>query len=204
MEIIKSDQINDIATALCQFQADCPALELDREVEVKTKSGGTYRFKYSTLLNIVETTRPILHANGLSVTQLPNIDGSVTTILLHKSGQFLSSTLHIKGGNTPQEMGSIITYTKRYALASMLGLVSEEDDDANIGSGNDFTAQDKQINNLPWLNENTKEYDGAVKKLQSGLTTVDKIKTVMRLSKTTEAKLKEVKIINGAKQVSQN
>lgn len=42
---------------------------------------------------------------------------------------------------------------------------------------------------LPWLNENTAQFDGAVTKLKAGTTTIAKIKTVMRISKATETKL---------------
>src|SRR5688500_3370095 len=100
-----SPEINEIAKALCQFQKDCPPLDLDREVVVTTKTGGSYKFKYTTMANIVETVRPILFTNGLSFTQLIEEDGTVITMLLHTSGQYLSSSLHIKGESTPQGIG---------------------------------------------------------------------------------------------------
>ncbi len=58
-------------------------------------------------------------------------------------------------------------------------------------------ANENSITQLPWLNENTKEFAGAVKKLREGKTTIDKIKLVMKLSKAVEAKLKEsIQLIN--------
>ena len=188
--IQKSDSINEIALALCQFQADCPPMELDREVTVATKAGGQYKFKYSTMLNIVETSRPILHANGLSFTQLVGPDGTVTTLLMHKSGQYLSASLLIKGEQTPQGIGSAITYAKRYSLSSILGIVSDDDDDANIASGNKFETKDKVENNLPWLNENTKEFAGAVEKLKAGKSSIEALRKYFKISKAVEEKLK--------------
>lgn len=52
-------------------------------------------------------------------------------------------------------------------------------------TGNPLAAE----NGLPWLNEGTIEFEGAVKKLKAGTTTVDKIKTVMKVSRATETKL---------------
>jgi hypothetical protein len=188
----KSDQINDLAAALCKFQEKCPALELDRQVKVRMKSGGEYAFSYSTIGNIKKVITPLLAENGLSYTQPILSDGTVITVLMHISGQFISSSLLIKGDNTPQGIGSAITYAKRYSLAAILGLVADEDDDANMAEGNEYTvSSDKVENNKPWLNENTKEYAGALVKLKAGTTTIEKIKTVMKISKATEAKLKE-------------
>ena len=196
--IQKSESINEIAFALCKFQADCPPMELDREVAVTLKTGGQYKFKYSTMLNIVETCRPILHANDLSFTQLVGQDGTVTTVLMHKSGQYLSSSLLIKGEQTPQGIGSAITYAKRYSLSSILGIVSDDDDDANIASGNKFETKDKIDNNLPWLNENTKEFTGAVEKLKAGKSSIDALRKFFKISKAIEEKLKEAEKLKAA------
>lgn len=191
----KSEQINEIASALCKFQADCPAMELNREVKVTMKSGGAYTFKYSTMMYIVETCRPILHANGLSFTQLVGIDGTVTTVLMHTSGQYLCSSLLIKGEQTPQGIGSAITYAKRYSLSSMLGIVSDDDDDANIAHGNEFKTKDKQEtkieNNLPWLNANTKEFNGAVEKMKAGKSSIEALRKFFKISKEVQQKLNE-------------
>jgi len=187
----KSEAINELATALCKFQEKCPPLKLDREAKVKMKSGGEYSFSYATIGNIKEIITPLLAENGLSYTQPILSDGTVITVLMHTSGQFISSSLLIKGDNTPQGIGSAITYAKRYSLSAILGLVTDEDDDANMAEGNEFTTADKISNNMPWLNENTKEYTGALAKLKAGTTTIEKIKTVMKISKATEAKLRE-------------
>jgi hypothetical protein len=66
----------------------------------------------------------------------------------------------------------------------------EEDDDANKGSQGDKNKTGGNTT-LPWLNDGSKEFAGAVAKLKAGTTTIDKIKTVMRLSKAVEAKLIE-------------
>lgn len=141
---MNSESIKNIATALCQFQAEVPPINLDREVEVKTKSGGVYKFKYATLRHIVNTIRPVLQKFNLSYTQPLQSDGSVITYLMHDSGEWISSTLLIKGESNPQGIGSAISYAKRYSLCAILGIVADDDDDANIAAGNEFKTKEKK------------------------------------------------------------
>jgi hypothetical protein len=182
----KTFQIQNIAKALSSFQEECPVLTLDREVEVKTKSGGSYKFKYSTYKNIVETTRPFLAKNQLSFTHLIDPDGTVTTVLLHPSGETLSSSLTLKGEQTPQGIGSCISYAKRYTLSGLLGLTTEDDDDANIAEGNSFQTAD---DNRKWLNKGTADYSNAVKKLADGTVKIGDIEKHYKLSKTVRQSL---------------
>ncbi len=125
----KSDSIKEIAVALGLFQSAVETIPLDAE---------GYNYKYATLGNIINTIREPLKANSLSFTQLVNEDLSVTTILMHKSGEYLSSTIKInsvdkkgKEDLSAQGSGSAITYAKRYALTAILGVVGEEDLDGS-------------------------------------------------------------------------
>lgn len=174
----KSPSIKSIAIALCSFQAECPIIPLDREVEVKTKSGGAYKFKYATISNIVETIRPLLTKHKLSYVQPLEPDGSVTTILMHDSGEFISSNLLIKGEQNPQGIGSAITYAKRYSLCAILGIVADDDDDANIAEGNQHTTKDSK----PWLNKDTEQWGEAIKYLTNG-GDIKKIEAKYRINK---------------------
>lgn len=140
----KSETIKELAAALSKFQASVPKIDLDREVEVQTKTGGKYKFRYATFANIIDKIKKPLSEHGLSYSQLVNENSSVTTILMHESGEWISSTLLITGEKTPQGIGSTITYTKRYALSSMLGVCADDDDDANIGQGNSFNFKGKE------------------------------------------------------------
>jgi hypothetical protein len=91
----------------------------------------------------------------------------------------------------PQGAGSVITYQRRYALTAILCINIETDDDANTGTHGGKTPEQAADNNKPWLNENTKEFEGALKKLRAGTTTIAKIRTVMKVSKSVEQKLIE-------------
>lgn len=146
---MQSEQIDKLAEALAKAQAAITSPPRNREVSVKgeTKAGKefTYTFKYATLDGIIDHVRAALTENGLWFTQtLANGDGKyrLVTRLLHSSGQWVAgeTPLFVKpnkyGEVTNQEFGSALTYMKRYALAAMLGVAADEDDDANAADGN--------------------------------------------------------------------
>jgi hypothetical protein len=100
------------------------------------KSGGKYSFKYADLSACAKAAAPYLKANSLAVTQLIN-DGKLITILSHKSGQWIKSSLLLpQQTNDYQSYGSAITYLKRYSYCAILGIVADTDDDANMACGN--------------------------------------------------------------------
>ena len=138
-----SQELDQLFTALAKFHKDVPEIKHDASVTVRTKKGGSYTFSYATLGNIQNVTKPVLSKHGLSVTQLVGVAGSVMTVIGHESGQYLAtSPFSIKPDSdedkepTPQEVGSTITYAKRYQLAGALNIDAEKDDDGNHGSGN--------------------------------------------------------------------
>jgi hypothetical protein len=126
--------LGELAKALVAFQSECPRLSFDKTVKT-----GRYSFDYVTLAKIVNETKPLLAKHGLTISQnpVPCADDkkvAIKTIILHTSGQLMSSTFEMiiptKGGApTPQDYGSGISYAKRYAYASALSLVTEEDID---------------------------------------------------------------------------
>ncbi|THG30694.1 ERF family protein [Naasia lichenicola] len=118
-----------IAAALVKVQGQIPNI-----AKSKTAGAGTYAYKYADLGSIWEAIRKPLTDAELAVTQFlqsrDNADWMDTTIW-HASGQSLTSSILIPlEGKKPQDVGSIITYYKRYALGAALGIATEEDDDA--------------------------------------------------------------------------
>jgi hypothetical protein len=125
--------------------------------------------------------------------------GELTTTEL-ESGEQLVTIMRtekpvIKATNETQQMGGMNTYTKRYCLMSLFDI---EDNTLDMDSDNATKKgkEEKQVNGnkpnepeKPWLNKGTKEFEGAIKKLQSGQTTIEKIKTVMKVSKEVEGLL---------------
>lgn len=133
--MLKSDELSELAAALCAFQAEVDAIP-------KTAKNPFFKSRYAPLPEVVAVAGPIAAKHGLSVTQFPmttegNVD-CLLTILMHTSGQFLAETtqLHLVKRD-PQAHGSAITYMRRYAYMGVLGLVADEDDDGNKASGND-------------------------------------------------------------------
>ena len=124
----KSQAIAELAKALANFQKTAKTIGFD-------KSNPYFKSKYATLTALVEGTKKDLAENGLTVSQLVEGEGGITTILMHTSGEFLSSMVTLKPvKDDPQGRGSAITYARRYAYAAILGLVSDEDDDGNEAS----------------------------------------------------------------------
>jgi hypothetical protein len=111
----------------------------DREVTVKMKTGGTYKFSYATMAAMVEADKPILAKHGLGFVQFVQ-DGCLVTRIIHESGEQMDCPLPMPNlPNAPQEAGSIITYFKRYSYSAAFGRVADEEDDANIAEGNGYT-----------------------------------------------------------------
>lgn len=129
-----SDQINELATALAKAQGEFPDIPKDKTAKVKgeSKSGKAYEYtyKYTDLATIIKCTRPALAKNGLSVIQLLT-ENSIFTRLAHSSGQFIEGSFPLAMSRDMQDVGSDSTYIRRYCLSAILGIATEDDDDAN-------------------------------------------------------------------------
>jgi hypothetical protein len=132
-----SNSVKDIATALTTFQSTVPPIKWDSKVEVETNKGYRYTFNYASMRAINEAIAPALKEAGLAVVQTIGM-GELTTALLHVSGEFISSScpLVFSDHMSNQDKGSVVTYMRRYSLAAILGLVTDDDDDANKPDGN--------------------------------------------------------------------
>lgn len=135
-----SHTIGALAEAMAKAQGAMQNPPKNKTVTVKTRDRGSYEFSYATLDTIMDTIRKPLTDNGLSIIQMPG-GICVETRIMHASGEWIAARTPIKAreGCSAQEYGSAVTYAKRYALASMLGIAADEDDDANGADGNEFT-----------------------------------------------------------------
>lgn len=139
----RSEEIDQLVKALTLAQAKITAPIRNRTVKVTPRDHSklSYSFKYATLDHIIEIIRPELTANGLWFTQIMKEDQGtyiLDTRLLHGSGQWIACQTPLiwdgQGGN--QQFGSALTFMRRYALTTLLGIAAEEDDDANTAEGN--------------------------------------------------------------------
>jgi hypothetical protein len=126
-----SETLNELATALAGFQGEA-------EVVSKDSTNPFFKSRYASLPNVVKSAAPLLAKHGLSVSQFLGHDelgDTLTTILLHKSGQYIADTMHLRPiKDDPQAQGSATTYGRRYAYMAATGLVADEDDDGNHAS----------------------------------------------------------------------
>lgn len=103
----------------------------------KDSANPFFKSKYADLASCWEACRKPLSDNELSIVQLASAEGAavtITTVLMHSSGESLSSALTMTSkDDTPQGIGSAITYGRRYALCAMVG-IAPEDDDGNAAS----------------------------------------------------------------------
>jgi hypothetical protein len=125
----RTETINELAAALSKAQAGI-------EPAPKDAVNPHYNTRFADLAAIWEVCRKPLNSNGLSVIQSPEPSDSgglvLRTTLLHMSGQFVSSAIPLAyNPASMQSLGSAITYARRYALAALVGVVTEADDDGN-------------------------------------------------------------------------
>lgn len=111
--------------------------DLQQEVPVLLKETQGYGYTYTDLPAIFKVINPLMKKHGLGFTQVLN-GTNLDTIVFHiESGETLTSSVAIPQGvslgkmNEFQVLGSAITYLRRYALSSMLGLVTDKDTDAS-------------------------------------------------------------------------
>ena len=149
--MLKSDSIGALLGALSKAQAAFPPIPKNKTAQIKSDKA-TYSYRYADLADIIEAVKPALTANGLSISQHPEqVERGIviTTLLGHESGEWLESAFTVPGATaTAQNVGSIITYARRYALASVLGVAPDEDVDGQTipepsstkkaGAGRDF------------------------------------------------------------------
>ena len=126
MILSQSTELDQLATALAIAQGSI-------QHAVKDRTNPAFKSSYADLASVWDACRAALSSNGLSVSQHPGRleDGSatVTTILLHKSGQHIASVCAaLPRDQSPAAVGSVVTYLRRYALAAAVGVAPEDDD----------------------------------------------------------------------------
>jgi hypothetical protein len=111
-----------------------PALgELAEPAKAGKANTGTYQYTYMTLHQLLAAVRPVFAKHGLAVSQAverTETGVAVTTTVMHISGQeHHDPPLELRCGPGAQDVGSAITYARRYSLAALVGLAGSEDDD---------------------------------------------------------------------------
>ncbi len=125
---MQSDQIDLLAAALVKAQAAMKPATLN-------KKNPFYGSRYADLASVIEAFRKPLTDNGLAFTQTTQYGAAdglyLITTLLHTSGQWLRAEYPLPANATPQQMGSALTYARRYSLSAITGTAADEDDDGD-------------------------------------------------------------------------
>lgn len=131
--MIRSEQTNEIATALAKARAGFASILKSRQAEIKSEKG-RYGYRYENLADVLEAVTLPLAEQGIVVAQtvIPTDAGrlEVQSTLLHSSGQWIAGRLPlpVAPNARPQDFGSALTYMRRYCLEALLGLAAEDDD----------------------------------------------------------------------------
>lgn len=148
--------MKELLKKLAAFQQDCPVILKD------TEAGTKFTYKYADLPAIFAVINPLLKKHKLMFVQPLEYENEVryvrTIIYDIDSGEVLDTRIDIpevsfQQMNDYQALGSGITYMRRYALSSVLGIITDKDTDAQ-------GEQDKR----KWLS--AKQFESAVTRIQ--------------------------------------
>lgn len=127
-----TESLGKLAAALAAAQAEIKNAPFNQ-------TNPHFKNKYADLASIRDAVTPALSKNQIALTQLTDCAGEkflLRTRLVHSSGEFVEATYPLPMmADKPQVMGSAISYAKRYTMAAICGIASEEDDDAEGAEG---------------------------------------------------------------------
>src|SRR6516162_7248296 len=135
-----SETIGTIAAALAKAQAQLvnPEKSLVATIRSDEASGSERSFRYAPLSSGLDIVRKTLSQYEIATVQTTSIDETagivrLSTVLAHASGEWIASDWPVCAINetaTPHRMGAALTYARRYALFTLVGIAGEDDLDA--------------------------------------------------------------------------
>jgi hypothetical protein len=135
-----SQTIGTIAAALAKAQAQLinPEKSLTGTIRSDQGSGAERLFRYAPLSSGLDIVRKTLSQHEIATVQTTSIDEAagivrLSTVLAHASGEWIASdwpVCAISETATPHRMGAALTYARRYALFTLVGIAGEDDLDA--------------------------------------------------------------------------
>lgn len=132
---VKVPQVS-FAEAFCKLQAEIKPAIKDSENEAFKRGGKASR--YADLAAVWEAIKTPLAANGFSIIQSPDFDSGdmwLKTTILHISGEKMEGRYPLRPTRAdPQGYMAALTYARRGSISSMLGVISDDDDDGNGAS----------------------------------------------------------------------
>jgi hypothetical protein len=136
-----SDTIGNLAAALAKAQLELVNPEKSLAATIRSEGGGgaEQTFRYAPLSSGLEIVRKTLGQHEIATVQTTAVDQAagiinLTTVLAHSSGEWIASdwpVCAITDTATPHRMGAALTYARRYALFTLVGIAGEDDLDAH-------------------------------------------------------------------------
>jgi hypothetical protein len=120
---------DDLVASLARAQANMPPIPKNHE----NKHFGS---RYADIADVLAVVRPVLAAEGIALVQATRIteQGTELVTALLKGMERLESVLPLQMDQKAQDLGSRLTYLRRYALCALVGVAAEDDDDGNAAS----------------------------------------------------------------------
>ncbi len=135
-----SESIGSLAAALAKAQGELtnPEKSLVATIPASGPRGTEKMFRYASLSSGLDIVRKVLGQQEIATIQTTSVDQAagiinLTTVLAHASGEWISSdwpVCAIAETASPQRMGAALTYARRYALFTLVGIAGEDDLDA--------------------------------------------------------------------------
>lgn len=182
--ITTSESTKELNAALAKAQKDIG-------FALKDSTNPFFKSKYADLVSVWKAVQDPLSENGLSVSQSPGVEVvnnrtmvSVTTRVQHSSGEWMQGTCYLPPGKEDaQAYGAAITYGRRYALSSFLGVIQDDDDgETAVGRGKATESPKPEAKPAPKKSRATaQEKPGSKDSPQSGTPTKEKLTGVERL-----------------------
>ena len=138
-----SENVAAIATALAKAQTELSNPEKAMIGTIyNARSESSQSFRYASLSSGLDIIRKVLGGQQIAVAQTTDIDRSsgainLTTVLIHTSGEWIASdwpVCSLSEISQPRRMGAALTYARRYALFTVVGIAGEDDLDAADGA----------------------------------------------------------------------
>jgi hypothetical protein len=170
-----SDAQIEYAMDLIAVQQELPRFAKDATASVKTDKA-SFSYSYADLTTITDAALPVLNKHGFSFICLPHVREEdkqfvLRYVLLHKAGHSVTGDYPL-GAGSAQQIGSAITYGRRYCLCAVTGIApAGEDDDGKKASEPPPPAQPQRTTDEAWLEDALRRVDLAT--TQAELAAID-------------------------------
>lgn len=139
---------NNLSKKFMQVLSEVPNFSTD-----ETANAGSRTYKYLNLATLLKNIKPIFEKHGIAFSQKVTFDGTgdgrqilgtVETIIFDENDQMTVCAYPFFVTGDPQQVGSAITYARRYSLTTILGIFPDKDDDGSYAKQK-FNTADRPI-----------------------------------------------------------